>query len=182
VCEVREGGYGPADLLWTSDEEGLSRLGRLVSLGLAAWLAGCASGPLAPPPASSLGPPPPDLRGTWTGTWGGAPLTLVVTDQTELGAPSGLYFGSTLVLGQRAPGVSGVITSTIAGQPLSASVNGWLGSSGAAVTLLLQARTLHGTLQLTLTRLPADRLVGRGESDFPWGPRGDVELSRRPAT
>lgn len=182
MCEVRQGGYGPEDLLWASDEKGLSRLGRIVSLGLALWLAGCASGPAAPPPASSMGPPPPDLRGAWSGTWGGAPLTLIITDQTELGADSGLYLGSLQVLGQRGPGVSGVITSTVAGEPVSASVKGWLGSSGAAVTLLLQARTLHGTLQLTLTRAQADRLVGKGESDFPWGPRGDVELSRRPAT
>lgn len=128
-----------------------------------------------------MAPPPPDFRGTWSGTWGGAPLTLVVTEQAELGAYSGLYLGPLQVLGQRASGVSGVMTSTIAGHPVSASAKGWLGSTGTAVTLLLHARTPHGTQQLTLTRVQPDRLVGRGESDFPWGPKGDVELSRRPA-
>ncbi len=180
MCEVRQGGYGPEDLLRASHEKGLS-LGRIIALGLALWLAACASGSGAAPHASSMGPPPPDLRGTWSGTWAGAPLTLVVMDQAELGA-SGVYLGSYLVLGQPVPGVSGVMTSTVAGQPVSAAVTGWLGSSGPAVTLLLQARTLHGTLRLTLTRAQADRLVGKGESDFSWGPRGDVELSRRPAT
>ena len=172
-----EGRPGPEDLLWPSNEASV----KLIRLGLALALAGCASGPAVPPPPA-MAPPPPDFRGTWMGTWGGAPLTLVVTEQAELGAYSGLYLGPLQVLGQRVPGVSGVMTSTVAGKPVSASVKGWLGSSGAAVTLLLQARTPHGTQQLTLTRGLADRLVGKGESDFPWGPRGDVELSRRPAT
>jgi hypothetical protein len=151
-------------------------------LALALLLVGCASSPSAPPPPSSLGPPPPNLRGAWSGTWGGAPLTLVVTDQADLGAYSGVYLGAYQVLGQRVPGVTGVLTSTIAGQPVSASAKGWLGFGGPAVTLLLEARTPHGTQHLTLTRTDGDRLIGQGESDFPWGPRGAVELSRRPAT
>ena len=173
-----EGRPGPEDLLRPSDEASV----KLITLGLAMALAGCASGPAAPPPPPAMAPPPPDLRGTWTGTWGGAPLTLVVSEQAELGAYSGLYFGPVQVLGQRVPGLAGVMTSTIGGNPVSASVKGWLGSSGTAVTLLLQARTPHGHQQLTLTRVQPERLVGRGDSDFPWGPRGDVELIRRPAT
>jgi hypothetical protein len=109
-------------------------------------------------------------------------MTLVVTDQGDFGTQSGVYFGAYPVLGQRAPGVSAVLTSRIGGQPVSASATGWLGSSGTAVTIVLHARSPHGTQQLVLTRTQPDRLVGKGESDFPWGPRGDVELSRRPAT
>ena len=109
-------------------------------------------------------------------------MTLVVTDQGEFGTHSGMYLGAYQVLGQRVPGVAGVLTSRIGGQPVSSTATGWLGSSGTAVTVVLQARSPHGTQQLVLTRTQPDRLVGKGESDFPWGPRGDVDLSRRPAT
>lgn len=147
------------------------------------WLAGCANGPAGPPPASWVGPPPPDLRGTWTGTWGGTPLTLVVTDQIDAaGSSGGVYFGSVQLLGHRTPGIAGVMTSTIAGNPVSTSVEGWLGSTGAAITLRLSAQALHGMQWLTLTRVEPNRLLGRGASDFRWGPQGDVELSRRPAS
>lgn len=129
-----------------------------------------------------MGPPPPDLRGAWSGTWGGTPLTLIVTSQADVGAYSGMYMGTYQVLGQRVPGLSGVLTSMIGGQPLSTSATGWLGFGGPAVTVLLEARTPHGTQRLGLTRTDSDRLVGQGASDFPWGPRGAVELSRRPAT
>jgi hypothetical protein len=103
---------------------------------------------------------------------------LVVTEQTALGADAGVYLGP-LPLGRRVPGVVGVMTSTIAGNQVTASARGWLGSTGTAVTLLVQASTSHGMQQLNLTRVEADRLVGRGESDFYWGPTGAVELSRR---
>jgi hypothetical protein len=108
-------------------------------------------------------------------------VTLVVTDQTDLSAYSGLYFGSAQLLGHSAPGVWGVMTSTIAGKPVSTSVRGWLGSRGAAVTLWLNAQGLHGAQWLTLTRVQRNRLVGRGGSDSRWGPQGDVELTHRPA-
>jgi len=86
--------------------------------------------------------------------------------------------GPAQLLGQRVPGLAGVMTSTIGGNAVSSGVTGWLGSRGPAVTLLLEARTPHGTQQLSLTRVQPGRLVGQGESSFPWGPRGEVELTR----
>lgn len=154
-------------------------LNPVAGLGLALVLAGCAIAP-PPPPAPAAGEP--DLRGTWAGTWGGTPLALVIVEQHDLGAPSGLYLGSLQVLGQRAPGVSGVMTSTIGGQAVSVNVQGWLAATDRTLTLLLNTRTLHGTQQLTLSRVGAERLAGKGESDFRWGPRGHVELTRQPPT
>ncbi len=148
-----------------------------ILLALTLLVAGCAGVPAPPAPAPS-GAALPDVLGTWTGTWGGTPLTLVITEQKELGAYSGLYFGPVQLLGQRAPGLTGVMTSTIAGQPVSASLQGWLGATGQRVSLVLYARTVHGIQQLALTGVEAGRLTGRGDSDFQWGPHGEVELRR----
>ncbi|MGH7391144.1 MAG: hypothetical protein ACREM3_17055 [Candidatus Rokuibacteriota bacterium] len=141
--------------------------------------AGCAQTvDLAPPPPATEVP---DLRGTWTGTWGGAPVRLVVSEQKELGDYSGVSVGPVQVLGRRLPGVSGVITSTIAGAPVTARVDGWLGYRGGRLTLLLNATTPDGRQQLVLARAADDRWAGHGESDFAWGPQGPVELRRQTA-
>jgi hypothetical protein len=122
-----------------------------------------------------------DLRGTWTGTWGGTPLTLVLLEQEELGAYTGVYLGSLQVLGERTPSVSGVLTSTIRGEPVSVNARGWLGTLNGRLALVVAASSPPvGTQYLTLTRIEPSRLAGSGESEFPWGPRGLVELTRRP--
>lgn len=140
-------------------------------------LAGCAQTvDLAPPPPATEVP---DLRGTWTGTWGGAPLRLVVTGQKELGDYSGISLGPVQLLGRRLPGVSGVITSTIAGAPVSVRMEGWLGYGNGRLRLLLSATTSDGAQQLVLDRATDDRWSGHGESTFSWGPQGPVELTRQ---
>lgn len=152
---------------------------RRAVLGIVLLLAGCAGspGPMAPPPVSTLDIP--DFRGTWTGTWGGSPVSLVITEQEEQDWRSGVYLGPVQLLGQRVPGVRGVLTSVIAGRAVSATVKGWLTTSGrGAVTLLLETRTADGMQQLALTSGPPDRLAGSGDSEFRWGPRGPIELTR----
>jgi hypothetical protein len=147
---------------------------------LVVTLSGCAR-PVdlaAPPPVTAV----PDLRGTWTGAWGGAPAQLIIVEQHELGDYAGIYLGPVQVLGRRRPGVSGVLTSTIAGAPVSANAEGWLGYVNGRLTLLLRATTLSGAQQLTLARTADDRWTGRGESDFPWGPQGPIEIARRTVT
>jgi hypothetical protein len=71
------------------------------------------------------------------------------------------------------------MTSTIAGQPVSVSLQGWLGASGQRVSLVLYARSQQGIQQLSLSGVEAGSLTGRGDSDFRWGPRGEVELRRQ---
>ncbi|HEY7648491.1 MAG TPA: hypothetical protein VID04_05755 [Methylomirabilota bacterium] len=154
-------------------------MSRRALLGLVLALAGCAGspGPMAPPAASLADFP--DFRGSWTGTWGGGPVRLVITEQDDQDWRSGVYVGSWQVLGQRVPGVSGVLTSAIAGDQVSASVKGWLTiSARGALTLWLEARSVNGVQRLTLVSGPPDRLAGAGDSDFRWGPRGPIELSR----
>jgi hypothetical protein len=150
---------------------------RCLGLLLFVALTGCA-------PTVDLAPPPPptavpDLRGAWAGTWGGGPVELVIVEQRELGDYSGVALGPVQVLGRRRPGVTGVLTSTIAGAPVSANAEGWLGYAGGRLTLLLHATTGSGPQQLTLTQTDADRWSGQGESEFAWGPRGPIDIVRR---
>jgi hypothetical protein len=154
---------------------------RRLSIGVALLgvvaLGGCVeSVDLGRPPA--VASEPLDLRGTWTGTWGGAPARLVIAEQRELGDYAGLYVGPLQLLGRRRPGVSAVLTSTIAGVPVSTNADGWLGYANGRLTLYLRATTLSGAQVLTLTRTADDRWTGRGDSDFAWGPQGPIDLSR----
>ena len=147
---------------------------RLVVAVLALVAAGCA--PL-PPPAVS----PPDLRGTWVGTWAGAPLTVVVTDQQAGHGDSGLVLGAWQVLGEEYPTVSGMLTASIRGEPVSTHVTGRLADAGGGRLLVsLHARSVAGEQRLTLRLREGDRLEGTGDSQYDWGPRGSVQLVRRP--
>jgi hypothetical protein len=148
-------------------------------LGLLLLLAGCGGSPapMALPPGATLEVP--DFRGTWTGTWGGSAVTLVITEQEDQDWRSGVYVGSMQVLGHRVPGVGGVLTSGVPGGRVSATVRGWMMASGrGGVTLLLEARTVDGLQHLTLASGPPDRLAGQGDSEFRWGPRGPIVLMR----
>jgi hypothetical protein len=139
-------------------------------------LAGCATHPQPGPPASVV----PDLRGTWTGTWGGAPATLVVTDQDLGHGESGLVLGSWHVLGQLYPTATGVLTSTVNGQMVSTHMSGLFSDSGAGPILTVQARsTAAGDQWIQLRLVGGDRLEGTGESQLDWGPQGPVQLVRR---
>jgi hypothetical protein len=137
-------------------------------------LGGGASGSLAAPPALDV----PDLRGTWSGTWGGTPLRLVIFEQRDAGAASGIYVGSWLAVGHRQPGVSGVLTFRNRSEDLSVSAEGWLGASAPGLRLVVHAAPTDGPQQLTLTLVEPQRFIGTGTSRFRWGPQGAVELTR----
>ncbi len=145
-----------------------------LALWLVLLLAGCATGPPVGPPAVSA----PDLTGSWTGTWGGGPLTLLLTEQTIGPGESGLVLGPWQVLGERYPTVAGVLTTTIRGERVSTNAEGLLGLSGGAVILTLRARSSAGDQRLTLRLMDRDRLQGAGESQYRWGPQGAAELTR----
>jgi hypothetical protein len=148
----------------------------LVGMALIGLLSGCTGSPFRPATAAAV----PNVRGTWTGTWGGSPMSLVVIDQTDDTAESGIYLGSFLLLGNRSPGVTGVMTSVIARQSISVNIQGWFGYTGTALTLVLRAATGSGDQTLRLTA-SGDRLVGTGSSNFRWGPQGSFELVRQAA-
>ncbi|MBI2216345.1 MAG: hypothetical protein HYU51_03515 [Candidatus Rokubacteria bacterium] len=129
------------------------------------------------PPAPSAGRvATADLLGTWTGTWGGTPLTVVIREQNGAGGGGGVYLGSWQVAGQRRPSVSGVMTYAVRGADVSTSVQGWLADPGR-LTLYLEARPSDGRQELRLT-VGDGRLTGTGTSSFRWGPQGSVELTR----
>lgn len=147
----------------------------LLVVALAMQVGACATTPPLTMPTGLL----PDLRGTWKGTWGGTPLTLVILDQQE-GAPAdGVSIGSWHVLGRDLPGVSGILTFTVRGEPVSVNVQGRLGGSNGRLTLVLEPLTVNGG-RITLTRRGEHRLVGTGTTPMSWEPQGPVELIRQP--
>ena len=156
-----------------------------VGLAALALLVGaCTTGtplplPQSPPPGA--GATSSDLRGSWRGTWGGAPVSLLITDQDAHAGSSGLYVGTYQLLGQQRPGVAGVLTSQIANAQTSVRAQGWFGGVDGQLTLRLLADSPSGQQRLTLRPDGPNRLVGVGDSSFRWGPAGAIELMREPA-
>jgi len=155
------------------------RLGRsaLLPIALVTVLAACAT---APPP---LAMPPsvlPDLRGTWTGSWGGTPLTLVVLDQQQASPADGVFLGPWQLLGRELPSISGVMTFAVRGEPISVNVQGRLGDWNGRLTLVIDPTTVNGG-QITLGLADPHRLTGTGTSRASWEPQGPVELVRQTA-
>lgn len=144
---------------------------------VAAVLAACSTAPppLAPPSGSV-----PDVRGTWTGTWGGAPMTLVILDQTDAAPVDGVSVGPWPVFGRTLPGVSGILTVKIRNQMLSTNVQGHLGLVNGRLALELAPATANGGW-LSLTKLDENRMSGTGMSQMSWEPQGPVELVRQHA-
>jgi hypothetical protein len=137
--------------------------------------AGCAATAPPPPPAVVV----PDLRGSWTGTWGGAPLILLVTDQRSGPGDSGLVIGPWQVLGEPSPTLSGVLTSSVRGESVSTRMDGLVGDAGRGVVISVRARARAGEQRLTLRLVERDRLEGSGDSQYDWGSRGPVQLVRQ---
>jgi hypothetical protein len=141
-------------------------------------LGGCALGPPLPPPATG---PVPDLVGTWRGTWAGEPLALLIVSQTPDSGYAGVSIADYQLGGPRRPGISGVLTSTIRGEPVSSRAEGWIGNDATGrVLLLVESDSPAGRQYLTLARLNPDQLAGSGQSSFTWGPRGAATLTRQP--
>lgn len=150
------------------------RLNALAVVALSVLLGACATTPTLTIPAEPL----PDLRGTWTGTWGGTPLTLLVLEQHEASPVDGVTIGPWHVLGGELPGVSGVLTFTSRGEAISVNVRGRLGDSNGRLALVLEPLTVNGG-QIVLTRIDPNRLAGAGTSPMRWEPQGPVELVRQ---
>jgi hypothetical protein len=139
-------------------------------------LVACATPP--PPLATPVGVMP-DLRGTWNGTWGGAPLTLAILDQRDAAPTDGISVGPWQVFGRNLPGVSGVLTVRIRSEMVSVNVQGRLGSSNGRITLVLEPATVNGGW-ISLAWLDENRLAGTGTAQMSWEPQGPVELIRQP--
>jgi len=139
-------------------------------------LVGCTVAPTGPPIAV------PDVGGMWAGTWGGTPVTLLITDQRDdATSGAGVYVGTWLVLGGHTPGVSGVMSYSARGDHLSVNVNGRFAMLDGRLALIVDSEAPDGAQRLLLNWVEPDQLVGSGTSKFSWGPQGPVELRRPPA-
>jgi hypothetical protein len=146
---------------------------RAGALGLALLVAACASEPALRQPLGEV----PDLRGTWRGSWGGAPVTLLILEQDGVAREGGVALGPWSLSGPALPGVAGVFTFPVDGTPLSVNVRGRFGELHGGLALVLHLLTPDGD-HLVLDRVRDDRLAGRGTSRVPWHPQGLVALMR----
>ena len=142
---------------------------------VAALLGACST---APPPLATPAGLLPDLRGTWTGTWGGTPLTLLIIDQSDAAPVEGVSVGPWQVFGRNLPGVSGILTVRIRSEMVSTNVQGRLGTSNGRLALELAPATANGGW-LSLRHLDENRMVGTGSGQMSWEPQGAVELIRQ---
>jgi hypothetical protein len=148
-------------------------------VALALLTAGCTTGTALPqPPPPGSGSTLSDIRGSWRGTWGGAPAALLITDQQAHAGYSGLYVGNYQLLGHDRPGVSGILTSQINKEQTSVRAYGWFGGVEGQLTLSIVADSPSGQQRLTLRPEGPSRLVGMGDSSFAWGPSGPIQLTR----
>jgi hypothetical protein len=137
------------------------------------------------PPAPQAGLP--DLSGTWKGTWGDAPTTLVIFKKSESAlvgqALSGLSNFASTAVGQGDSDVKGTLSTNGRAGPLSVAVSGRLGMFNNRLTLVLNGQpgwTWSDYQELVLTTVTPERLTGSGTSTAQWGPTGPVELKREP--
>jgi len=142
---------------------------------ISALLGACAAPPALATPVGQM----PDLRGTWTGTWGGAPVTLVILEQRDAEPVDGVTVGPWQVFGRTLPGVAGILTVKIRNEMVSVNVQGRLGTSNGRLALVLEPATVNGGW-ISLTRLGENRLAGTGTALMSWEPQGPVELIRQP--
>jgi len=141
--------------------------------------------------ASAQQPPPPvpagwpDLSGTWKGTWGGAPTTLVIFKKSETAfvgqALSGFSnFAQTLV-GQNDGEVKGTLATDGRAGPLSVTVTGRMGIFNGRLTLVLNAQpgwNWNDSQELVFTTVTPQQLAGNGTTTQQWGPSGAIDLKR----
>jgi hypothetical protein len=132
--------------------------------------------PLPPGPA-------PDLSGTWTGTWGGQPTTLVIQGQGSEQPQEGLFVGTisvdALLSAQQQATVSGTITHPGPSGPLSSTFTGRVDYVAGQLTLLLNLPTFNEFQEIALAVEGNERLVGAAARDIPEGPRGAIRLVRQ---
>ena len=146
---------------------------RALTVLFALSLAACATEPRLGQPQNVI----PDLRGTWQGTWGGEPVTLLVLEQGGTARQGGISVGPWALTGAGLPSLGGVLTFPSNGAPVSVNVQGRFGDWNGGFTLVVDALTRDGQ-QLVLTHVTTDRLRGTGTSRQRWDPEGSVELAR----
>ena len=127
-------------------------------------------------------PPTPDLLGTYVGTWGDLPTTLVIQSSGAAPPDGGLFLGSMSVGGLPQMQVSGTITHPSPQGPLQSTFTARVGYVNNQLILSLSLPTLdsmEGFEELPLA-VDGNALVGKAERDYPQGPKGPIKLVRQP--
>jgi hypothetical protein len=149
-------------------------------------MAAGAAGAQQPAPPAAAPPTWPDLSGTWKGTWGGAPTTLVIFKRSEGAfvsqALGGMYSFAQQVVGQGDSDVVGTLTTDGRAGPISVSAAGRMGTFNNRLTLVLNAQPGFGIRdyqELVFTTVTPEQLSGTGTSTMQWGPAGEISLKRQ---
>lgn len=128
-------------------------------------------------------PPTPDLVGTYVGSWGDLPTTLVIQSVGSAPPDSGLFLGSMSVGGLPQMQVSGIITHPSPQGPLESTFTARVGYVNNQLILSLSLPTLdamEGFEELPLA-VDGNSLVGKAERDYAEGPKGPIKLVRQPS-
>ena len=152
------------------------RPAHVIFLVVAMLVAGC-SNRFEPVP-----PPTPNLLGTYVGTWGDQPTTLVIQSYGAAQADSGLFLGSMSVGGTPQMVVSGTLSHPSPQGPLASTFTARVGYVEGQLILSLSLPTrdsLEVFEELPLA-VQGEALVGKAEHDYPEGPKGPIRLVRQP--
>jgi hypothetical protein len=130
-------------------------------------------------------PPTPDLLGTYVGTWGAQPTTLVIQNYGAAQPQAGLFLGSMSVGGMPEMVVSGIISHPGPQGPLESTFTARVGYVEGKLILSLNLPTTNPMSPFEELPLAvegegqAQTLVGKAEHDYPEGPRGPIRLVRQ---
>jgi hypothetical protein len=128
-------------------------------------------------------PPTPNLLGTYVGTWGAQPTTLVIQSYGAAQPDSGLFLGSLSVGGTPQMVVSGTISHPSPQGPLASTFTARVGyvEGQLILSLSLPTRDSMQVFEELPLAVQGEALVGRAEHDYPEGPKGPIRLVRQPA-
>ena len=155
---------------------------RLLATAALVLMASVASAQQPPPPVPAGWP---DLSGTWRGTWGGAPTTLVIFRRSESAfvgqALSGFSNFAQSVVGQNDGEVRGTLSTDGRAGPLSLSVSGRMGIFNGRLTLVVNGQpgwNWNDSQELVFTTVTPQQMTGTGTTTQQWGPSGAIDLKR----
>ena len=148
---------------------------RVALVALAVLAAACANR-FEPVP-----PPTPDLLGTYVGTWGAQPTTMVIQSYGSAQSSGGLFLGTMSVGGAAQMQVSGTVSHPSPQGPLASTFTARVGYVNSQLILSLSLPTTNAmdVFEELPLAVEGDALVGKAERDYPEGPKGDIKLVRQ---
>jgi hypothetical protein len=127
-------------------------------------------------------PPSPNLLGTYVGTWGDVPTTLVIQSYGAAPPEGGLFLGSMSIGGLPQEVVSGTISHPSPDGPRASTFTARVGYVNGQLILSLSLPTLDAmeVFEELALAVDGDALVGEARHAYSEGPKGPIRLVRRP--